>query len=175
MKIFDVPKFQRNQWLKVGGKLVTRIIKDTGKGISQDGDGFTKDFPPYSKKGADVGFRRIGKGDKRRTVFIDSYFNKKKKGRATPKGVQANKQVSPPNLRLTGVMLNSLKVKSATNESVTLNYRDGVKFEGNAKNKRNVYGLNDKNIKFVRDFFAKEIDQRIIKFNKKKIIIDLKV
>ena len=153
MKIFDVPKFQRNQWLKVGGKLVTRIIKDTGKGISQDGRGDTKDFPPYSKK----------------------YELRKKAGKATPKGVSANKTTSPPNLRLTGVMLNSLKVKSATNESVTLNYRDGVKFEGNAKNKRNVYGLNDKNVKFVRDFFAKEIDQRIIKFNKKKIIIDLKV
>ena len=175
MKADDIAKQKAKDWLILGGKLVTRILKDTDKGISQDGDGFTKDFPPYSKKGADVWFRRIGKGDKRRTVFIDSYLNKKKKGRATPKGVQANKQVSPPNLRLTGVLLNSLKAQSATSNSVELNYRDGLKFEGNAKNGRNVYGLNDKNETFVKEYFEKIIDDRIVKFSKKDIIIDLNV
>ena len=37
-------------------------------------------YPPYSDKGENVGWRSIGKGDKRRSVFIDSYANKKKTG-----------------------------------------------------------------------------------------------
>jgi hypothetical protein len=58
-----------------------------------------------------------------------------------------------------------------------LNYRDGLKFEGNAKGKkrRNVYGLNNKNEDFVQEFFRDEIDDRIFRFNKKDIVIDLKV
>lgn len=151
MKIVDIAKFKRNQWLKLGGKLVTQIILDADKGISQDGDGIVRDFPKYTKE----------------------YALKKKAGKAGPKGVSNNRQTSPPNLRLTGTMLNSLKVKGASSNSVTLNYRDGAKFEGNAKNKRNVYGLNDKNQKVVSDYFDNIIGRNIIKFNKKDIIIDL--
>jgi hypothetical protein len=150
-KAKDITTFKRNQWLILGGKLVTRILQDTDKGISQDGNG--KPFKKYS----------------------DQYKIVKKQGRATRKGVQANKQISPPNLRLTGVMLNSLKAQKPTDESVELNYRDGLKFEGNAKKGRNVYGLNDKNEQFVRDYFRKIIDDRIVKFSKKDIIIDLDV
>jgi hypothetical protein len=72
-------------------------------------------------------------------------------------------------------MLNSLKAQKPTDESVELNYRDGLKFEGNAKRGRNVYGLNDKNEQFARDYFRKIIDDRIVKFSKKDIIINLDV
>ena len=74
-------------------------------------------------------------------------------------------------------MMNSLKAQKPTNSSVELNYRDGLKFEGNAKGKkrRNVYGLNNKNEDFVQEFFRDEIDDRIFRFNKKDIVIDLKV
>tara|TARA_Y100001963_G_scaffold72041_1_gene100131 strand:- start:242 stop:772 length:531 start_codon:yes stop_codon:yes gene_type:complete len=38
-------------------------------------------YPDYSKKGENVGWRTIGEGTNRRSVFIDSYKNKKlKKG-----------------------------------------------------------------------------------------------
>ena len=40
-------------------------------------------FPDYSTKGAGVGFRTIGKGSKRRVVFIDSYKNRKASGKIT--------------------------------------------------------------------------------------------
>ena len=73
-------RMRKKDWLILGGKLATRIVKDTDKGISQDKDG--KKFPPYTKE----------------------YAEKKSKGG----GVKTNRQVSPPNLRLTGVMLNSL-------------------------------------------------------------------
>ena len=113
MKPKDIMPFEKRKWLELGGKLVTRILEDTEKGISQDGAG-TK-FPKYSK----------------------SYAEKKKIGKAGPKGPSKNKQTSPPNLRLTGVMLNSLKAQKPTSSSVELNYREGLKFEGNAKRKRN--------------------------------------
>jgi hypothetical protein len=153
MKTKDILPFEVKQWLILGGKLVTRILEDTDRGISQDGNG-TK-FPPYSSE----------------------YAQKKAIGKAGPKGVSNNRQTSPPNLRLTGAMLNSLKAQKPTSSSVELNYREGKKFEGNAKGKkrRNVYGLNNKNEEFVKDFFDKEIDDRIIKFSKKDIIIDLKL
>ena len=138
MKTKDIMPFDVKGWLILGGKLVTRILQDTDKGISQDGAG-TK-FPKYS----------------------DDYEAKKKAGKAGPKGV-------------TGVMLNSLKAQKPTSSSVELNYRDGLKFEGNAKRKRNVYGLNDKNFEFVKEFFRDELDNRIIKFSRKDIVIDLKV
>ena len=35
-------------------------------------------YPDYSKKGENVGWRTIGEGKNRRSVFIDSYANKKK-------------------------------------------------------------------------------------------------
>ena len=87
MKADDIAKQKAKDWLILGGKLVTRILEDTNKGISQDGDGRIKDFPSYT---------------------ID-YALKKVKGIATKKGISKSRQVSPPNLRLTGVMLNSLK------------------------------------------------------------------
>lgn len=151
MKPKDVMPFEKRKWLELGGKLVTRILKDTEKGISQDGSGIK--FPKYSK----------------------SYADKKRVGEAGPKGVSKNKQTSPPNLNLTGAMLNSLKAQKPTSSSVELNYREGLKFEGNAKRKRNVYGLNAKNEDFVQEFFREEIDDRIIKFNRKDIVIDLKI
>ena len=129
MKSKDIMPFEKRKWLELGGKLVTRILEDTEKGISQDVDGGK--FPKYS----------------------ESYADKKKIGKAGPKGVSNNKQISPPNLRLTGAMLNSLKAQKPTSESVELNYREGLKFEGNAKRKRNVYGLNNNNEEFVRKFF----------------------
>ena len=85
MKSKDLVKFKKSQWLKLGGKLATRIVEDADKGISQDGDG--DKFPAYST----------------------DYSLKKRIGKATPKGVSASKQTNPPNLRLTGTMLNSLK------------------------------------------------------------------
>ena len=107
MKTKDILPFEVKQWLILGGKLVTRILEDTDRGISQDGNG-TK-FPPYSSE----------------------YAQKKAIGKAGPKGV--------------------------------------------SKKRRNVYELNNKNEEFVKDFFDKEIDDRIIKFSKKDIIIDLKL
>ena len=147
-----------SDWLRLGGKLVTRIIRDSDDGISQDPDG--KPFKKYSK----------------------DYRILKKEGKATPKGVSSSRQVSPPNLRASGEMLNSIKTQRATRDSVEINYRSGLKVLGNAnppgktnKPRRNIYGLNDKNWEFARDFIDKEVDRKILKFNRKKVFFDIKV
>ncbi|QDP53922.1 MAG: hypothetical protein Unbinned202contig1002_51 [Prokaryotic dsDNA virus sp.] len=154
MKARDIPKFRK--WALLGGKLVTRIVKDAGKGISQDPDG--KPFPAYK----------------------ESYANLKKIGKAGAKGTGKSRQINPPDLRLTGEMLNSIKAQKPTNDSVEINYRSGLKVLGHSKKrgnkaKRNIIGLNDKNWEFAKDFIADEIDDRIIKFYKKKVKIDLEI
>ena len=148
---------RRSDWLKLGGKLVTRIVNDSDRGISQDLDGHA--FKQYSKE----------------------YRTLKKAGKATPKGVSSSRQIAPPNLRASGEMLNSFKAQKATGDSVEINYRSGLKVMGNAnppsgtkKPRRNIYGLNEDNWGFARDFIDKEIDQKILKFNRKKVYFDIK-
>jgi len=152
VKFRDLLQTKKTQWLVLGGKLVTKILQDTVKGISQDGSGKSRDFPEYSFK----------------------YAKRKSQGKATAKGKAKSRQTSPPDLRLTGKMLNSIKAQRATNISVELNYREAKKVEDNAKMGRNIFGLNDKNEDFVQDYFDKIIDERIIKFAKKDIIISTK-
>lgn len=158
MKAKDITKFKRSQWLELGGSLARRIVEDADKGISQDGAGNSRDFKAYSF----------------------AYAKKKATGKAGPKGVGVDRQTSPPNLRLTSEMLNSIKAQKATTDSVEINYRSGLKVLGHSKKrgnkpKRNIYGLNDKNQKHVKDFIENVIDDRIIKFNKKKIKFDIKI
>ena len=161
MKNFKPDKLvqqRRSDWLRLGGKLVTRIVEDSDNGISQDPDG-----------------RAFGK-------YSTDYRILKKAGKATPKGVSSSRQVSPPNLRASGEMLNSIKAQKATTDSVEIVYRSGLKVLGNAnppaktnKPRRNVYGLNNKNWDFAGDFISDEIDQRILKFNLKKVFFDIQV
>jgi len=153
-----VIKHKKSEWLKLGGKLVTRIVLDADKGISQDPNG--KKFPPYK----------------------ESYAIKKKAGKATPKGVSSSRQINPPNLRASGKMLGSISAKRATKDSVEIHYREGEKVQGNAnpparlkKKKRNIYGLNDNNWEFAKDYINEIIDKKITKFNKKKVILEVKV
>ena len=154
----DIATIKKGKWLELGGMLATRIVLDADNGISQDGAG--KKFPPYSS----------------------NYSKLKASGKASKKGVSSDRQVSPPNLRLTSTMLNSIKAQRATKESVEINYRDGLKVLGNAnppkklkKPRRNIYGLNDKNWEFAGDFIADEIDLNIFKFSRKSIIMNVKV
>ena len=158
MKLFDIAKIKKSKWLELGGKLVTRIVEDADNGISQDGSGNSRDFASYSPE----------------------YAFKKSKGKATRKGVSSSRQTSPPNLRLTGTMLNSIKAQRATTNSVELNFRDGLKVIGHSrkrgnKPKRNIYGLNAKNENFANNFIEDEINSNIFKFNRKSIKIDLKI
>ena len=149
---------KKSDWLALGGKLATRIVKDAEKGISQDGKG--KPFPPYKK----------------------SYAIKKATGKATLKGISADRQISPPNLRLTGTMLDSIKAKNPTTESVKILFADGEKVMGNAKpparlkkKRRNIYGLNEPNTAFIQEFIESKYNSKIKRFVAKALEIDIKI
>ncbi len=158
MKLRNVIEMKKSDWLALGGKLATRIVKDAEKGISQDGKG--KPFPPYKK----------------------SYAIKKATGKATLKGISADRQISPPNLRLTGTMLDSIKAKNPTTESVEILFADGEKVMGNAKpparlkkKRRNIYGLNEPNTAFIQEFIESKYNSKIKRFVAKALEIDIKI
>tara|TARA_R110002020_G_C15823905_1_gene733429 strand:- start:11 stop:487 length:477 start_codon:yes stop_codon:yes gene_type:complete len=158
MKIFNLVKTEAKDWKILGGKLATRIVKDTDKGISQD-----------------------GKGEKFK-AYKPSYALKKSTGKAGKKGVSTDRQTSPPNLRLTGKMLDSIKAQNATKTSVEILYADGLKVMGNAnppnksrKPRRNIYGLNEDNQQFVEDYLENKIENNILRFIAKDIEIDLNI
>ena len=160
MKLINVIKTNAKDWKIVGGKIATRIVTDADKGISQDGDGTKRDFESYSfnyAKAKAAGKINLPKG---------------------LKGVSTDRQVSPPNLRLTGKMLDSIKAQNATKTSVDILYADGLKVMGHSKArgkkpKRNIYGLNEKNLQFIEDYFAKKIEDNILKYVAKDIDIKL--
>ena len=144
-------------WLHLGGKLATAIVKDADNGISQD-----------------------GKGEKFK-AYKPSYAKKKLMGAGT-KGISVSRQVSPPNLRLTGKMLDSIKAQNPTKESVEILFADGLKVEGNAnpparlkKPRRNIYGLNEKNTQTIQDFIEGKYNSKIKKFAAEIIEFDINV
>ena len=156
VKIFNIVKTGVSDWKILGGKLATRIVKDADKGISQDGN------------------------DEKFKAYNENYAIKKSIGKAGKKGVSVDRQVNPPNLRLTGKMLDSIKAQNATKVSVEILYADGEKVMGNAKPssksgkpRRNIYGLNNSNQKFVEDYLSKKIENNIFRFIAKDIEIDL--
>jgi len=158
VKLFNVIKAEVKDWKILGGKLATRIVLDADKGISQDKDG--KKFPSYKKNYA------ISKAAG--TITLPKEL----------KGTGTDRQVNPPNLRLTGTMLDSIKAQRATTTSVEILYADGLKVIGHSKRrgnkpKRNIYGLNDKNQQFIENYFAKKMEKNISKFAEKDIEIKL--
>ena len=158
MKLGNVIEMKKSDWLTLGGKLATRIVKDADRGISQDGKG--KKFPPYKP----------------------SYAIKKAMGKASKKGIADSRQISPPNLRLTGKMLDSIKAQNPTTESVEILFADGEKVMGNAKpparlkkKRRNIYGLNEPNTAFIQEFIESKYNSKIKRFVAEVLEIDIKI
>ena len=143
-QILDIPA---SFWKKIGGQTATRIVKDADKGKGYEGN-----FPHYTS---------------------EIYKQRKAAGKAAPKGVSASRQVSPPNLRLTGVMLNSISAQNATKNGVEIIFRDGLKVEGNAKRGRDIYGISDTNENILLNDLSKHIKKNLNKYAKKSIEIKI--
>jgi len=159
MRLHKIMEMSVKDWAHLGGKLATAIVDDSDNGISQDGKGTSRDFESYSWK----------------------YAKAKAKG-AGPEGVSVSRQVSPPNLRLTGTMLDSIKAQNPTRESVEILFADGLKVMGNAKPpsrlkkpRRNIYGLNEKNTQSIQDFIESKYNSKIKKFVAEIIEFDISV
>ena len=139
MKAEDILQLPRSVWKKVGGKAVTKIKQDSQKGFGTNESGKRYKFKSYTAE----------------------YASKKAAGKAAPIGVSTSKQISPPNLFLTGTMLGSISAQEATNVGVDIVFREGLKVKGNADRGRNIFGGNDQNeneiVKNLSDFIGKNV------------------
>ena len=146
MRAQDILKLPKSLWAKVGGQTATRIVKDADKG-----KGYKKDFKAYTPE----------------------YAKLKAAGKAGPKGPGKSRQVSPPNLRLTGVMLGSISAQKPKETGVDIVYRDGIKVEWNAEMGRDIYGISDKNTEKITDELSDFIGKQIGKYAKDSITVTI--
>jgi len=68
---------------KINAEVIRRYRKhifDPAGGGKKAKDVYGKPYKAYSTKGENIGWRSIGKGESRKSVFIDSYANRKKTG-----------------------------------------------------------------------------------------------
>ncbi len=152
MKAQDMLNIPRSIWARVGGRAATKIVKDADKGIGtreSSNKRYKFNTVPYSTK----------------------YAIRKAAGKAAPKGVSTSKQVSPPNLRLTGQMLNSISAQKPTNVGVDIVFRDGLKVKGNADMGRNIFGINQQNEKEIVKNLSDYIGKNVKKYARKPINI----
>jgi hypothetical protein len=87
--------------------------------------------------------------------------------------VSTSKQVTPPNLRLTGQMLNSISAQKPSNIGVDIVFRDGLKVKGNADNGRNIFGVNEQNQKEIINNLTNLIGKNVKKYASKPINITI--
>ena len=149
MKAQDILTVPRSVWARIGGRAVTKIKQDADKGFGTNERGKRYKFQGYT----------------------DTYRIKKAAGKAAPKGVSTSKQVSPPNLRLTGQMLNSISAQKPTNVGVDIVFRDGLKVKGNADMGRNIFGINQQNEKEIVKNLSDYIGKNVKKYARKPINI----
>tara|TARA_R100000734_G_scaffold8314_2_gene6512 strand:- start:3926 stop:4468 length:543 start_codon:yes stop_codon:yes gene_type:complete len=109
----------KQRMISLGNEMINRIIKRSQNGF----DVFNKKFKPYSTKPKKPYFFKKKFGDKKKTVYVKSYFERKRDGQIKRQASQF-KPSSPSNvnLTLTGDMFNSFKVKKATNKNVRIGF-----------------------------------------------------
>jgi hypothetical protein len=156
MRAQDMIKFPASLWAKIGGRIATKIVTDSdaGFGISTSGKsvlGKKKKHKPYSAK----------------------YKILKAAGKAGPKNVSTDRQVNPPNLRLTNVMLGSIKAQKPTQTGVDVVFRDGMKVEYNARMGRDIYGISKDNEKRITNELSDFIGKQIGKYARDSINITI--
>lgn len=151
MKAQDILNLPRSGWARIGGKAATKIVKDSDKGFGTTEQGKRYKFERYT----------------------ETYETRKASGKAGLKGVSTSKQVTPPNLRLTGQMLNSISAQKPSNIGVDIVFRDGLKVKGNADNGRNIFGVNEQNQKEIINNLTNLIGKNVKKYASKPINITI--
>jgi len=154
MKAQDILNLPRSVWAKIGGRAATKIVKDSDKGYGTR-EGTNKRYS----------FRTV--------PYTTQYVSRKSAGKAASKGVSTSKQTSPPNLRLTGTMLNSISAQKPTNIGVDIVFRDGLKVKGNADNGRNIFGVNSENEDQILKNLSDVVGKNVNKYAKKPINITI--
>ncbi|MFQ6610706.1 MAG: hypothetical protein ACE5D7_07900 [Fidelibacterota bacterium] len=170
MNLADTVKIKPFTWRIIGEKTVTRIVKDSMRGIGQDGEKFKK----YSKNYA----KAKGSGFKNYQVRFVTHAGKNVKfiaGKPSRlKGVSVDRQTNPPNLRLTGEMHGSLSAQKPTPYGVTIQYGQGEKVTWNKDSGRDIFGVRDKNLDLATKDLGKELDKNIQKYVSTEITYKIK-
>ena len=140
MKLSDTRPF----WRKAGALVHDLVIARTGKGIDYNG----KKFPEYSDEYAELkrGGFQTKKGDRYKQY----------------KGVALSRQVSPPDFRLTGKTMRSLRILAQTQYGVAVGWQGReaniVSANDTRKKARKVGGLSPDDMKFL----INELDNTIL-------------
>ena len=173
MKAQDILNLPRSVWAKIGGEAATKIVKDSDKGYgTREGTNKRYKFPEY-KRHSPFWFTKTLKDGTKKSIYAEDYPTRKAAGRAASKGVSTSKQTSPPNLRLTGTMLNSISAQKPTNIGVDIVFRDGLKVKGNADNGRNIFGVNSENEDQILKNLSDVVGKNVNKYAKKPINITI--
>ena len=140
---------------------------DGGGSKAKQVDG--KPYPNYSKKGENIGWRTIGEGKKTRSVFIDSYANRKKTGNIKvgqkPQHQKFKDSKAPV---LTGDLLNDYQFVKYLINGFTFGFpTQGSKVKQLAKLKRVISSESKPIPKPVEKFILKEADKYVKKELKK--------
>lgn len=189
-----IVRFTPQFWLKVGG-LVPKWVKDDAlKGIMQNnGHNYHYRSKEYMRYKANS-MRRFTKGegktfsDKEGFFFGKTFFDNKKAktskktGFTTGDRLKAYKgisiestDVSKVNMTLTGRTINSLHPKTSDDVSVTMAFAPayGGIVLGNKQRGYDVTGLNNENLKKVRNLILQQLDNNAKKELGKKIVINI--
>ena len=125
-----------------------------------------KPFKDYSKTGEGVGWRtlEVKKGIKK-AVFIDSYANRKKAGKAVPKGQSVASRSIKPDLTLTGTMWRNMANKPFNNRAEVgwTSRQQAQKVQGLADGGRVIFSdkVHPDVDKLIKRMLKKEIDKNV--------------
>jgi len=175
-KLSDIPKFTPVFWRSLG-ELLSNTIRNRVKGHKNFRDA---NFKPYSKKFSGVGWRTING----RSVFLDSYKNRKMAGKAAPKGQSQVSTSGTPDMRLTGKTMADLQTRKVTKDSVTIGWlgftAEVVQFLHDMKNYK-IVGLigtkilAKKELKIIENAIGDNMQKRIDKYHSEDVNININI
>lgn len=187
MKIISdkIVRFTPKFWLKVGGLIPAWIYADCKIGLMQNnGKGYHYKSEQYKKYKAN-GMRRFTKG---KASDSGAFFNNPKAGKSKKTGFTTGGRLSSlkgipidstntsfVDMILTGRTVKSLKPKTSDEVSVTMAYppdKAGIVL-GNKRRGYNIVGLNNQNIKKVRQLIIKQLDDNQKAMLGKKMVITI--
>ena len=161
-----IPIMGKEFWLQTGKQICVEIQKDAKAGLMQDGKrNLHYKSEKYTKYKANRMERFTTREYKKGTKTIPPGFiaNQGTKLNAFKAQSIVSNNIAYVDMTLTGKTLRGLKPKKAgdTNVILAFNSEDTQKVLGNRDNGYNIVGLNDKNIRIVKNEIVKKFEQNI--------------
>jgi len=159
----------KRTWAKVIVKAIAFIRQKTQRGFGLSG-GKRKKFPPYSHNYAEL----KSKGFKGRVTLVDrngkSHTFVMKNRPKELRGQSLNRQISPPNFRLTQRTISNLKQKSIKKRSAIMGWDSeaGSIVEEQSLKGRDIGGVSEKELDQLIEIIA-DAAERKMKKNRKNI------